>query len=83
MEEKILSAGQKAVIDGFLRNYHPADVYDENSCILFDTQTIIMQLNAMCSFNEDELADYLASRGYITHFIEQDAIYGWVLEKNV
>ena len=74
MEElKELTIGQKAVVDAYLETYEPTDTYD--------TDTIIYNLGSMCGFDANMLADYLATIGYRAHFLENDAIHGWILKR--
>lgn len=86
MEKEILTVGQKAVIDGYLQNYEPTETYDEATCTLMDTSTIINELSPMCDFDQNALTDYLASIGYRFNIIsDQDSllvgIFGWILKK--
>lgn len=46
-ESNQLSAGQKAVVDAYLKNYEPAEVYDPDKHILVDTQTIMIEMNSI------------------------------------
>ena len=82
MEElKELTIGQKAVVDAYLETYEPTDTYDNDTCELVDTDTIIYNLGSMCGFDANMLADYLATIGYRAHFLENDAIHGWILKR--
>ncbi len=86
MEKEILTPGQKAVIDGYLLQYEPTETYDEETCTLFDTATIINELSSMCEFEQNHLADYLASLGYRFYIITDEdsllvGIFGWILKK--
>lgn len=85
MEKEILTPGQKAVIDGFLKKFEPTEIYDPETCMLYDTQTIIDELSPMCDFDKNTLADYLASIGCHYHIIPDDevlaGISGWILKK--
>ncbi len=80
MEKEILTPGQKTVIDGYLQRYEPSETYDDETCILTDTQTIISELSPMCDFDLNSLADYIASLGYKFHTEQQDCISGWILK---
>lgn len=79
-ETKQLTAGQKAVVDAFLANYEPADVYDSTVHTLIDTQTMILEMQHMCDFDENTLCDYIAEKGYKVHFEITDCIGGWFLK---
>lgn len=80
MEElRVLTAGQKAVVDAYLEAYASTDYYDPDLDTLVDTQTMIMEMGAMCNFDENMLCDYLAERGYRVHFEKDDAVSGWIL----
>lgn len=81
MEKEILTPGQKAVIDGYLQRYEPTDSFDAETCMLFDTRTIIDELSLMCDFDQNSLADYLASLGYKFHIVSDDGISGWILKE--
>lgn len=82
MEElRQLTLGQRAIVDAYLVNCEPAETYDAETCELRDTDTIIFELGAMCSFDANMLADYLARQGYRPHFIPYDAVYGWILKE--
>lgn len=82
MEElRELTAGQKAVVDAYLANYEPSDAYDMETHTLVDTQTMMMEMGTMCSFDENMLCDYLAKRGFHAHFESDDAISGWILKE--
>lgn len=76
-----LTAGQKAVVDAYLRNYEPAEVYDPDKHILVDTQTMMIEMNSMCLFDEIMLSDYLFEKGYRPHFEKDDSISGWILKQ--
>lgn len=77
---KELTAGQKAVVDGYLANNEPAETFDPKTCTLVDTQTMINELSAMCFLDENQLCNYLAQKGYRSHFVARDAIIGWILK---
>ena len=85
MEKEILTPGQKAVIDGFLKKLEPTDNYNPETCMLYDTQTIVDELSPMCDFDKNILADYLASIGCRYHIIPDDdalaGLSGWILKK--
>lgn len=81
MEKEILTPGQKTVIDGYLQHYEPTDSFDAETCMLFDTRTIIDDLSQMCDFDQNSLADYLASLGYKFHIVSDDGISGWILKE--
>lgn len=81
MENLKLTIGQIEVINGYLAEYEPAEVYDPETCYLYDTDTIIMEVTNMADFDPNELSDYLATIGYRTAFIHKDAVYGWILKK--
>lgn len=79
-ENGILTPGQKAVIDGYLKAHKPADSFNVNTCRLYDTQTIIDDLSLMCDFTQNSLSDYLASVGCKFHYDERNGIFGWIFE---
>lgn len=82
MEElRELTAGQKAVVDAYLANYEPSDHYDCDTHVLVDTQQMMMEMGAMCNFDENMLCDYLAERGFRAHFESDDALSGWILKE--
>ena len=82
MEElRQLTPGQKAVVDAYLANYEPSDYYDPDKHELVDTQTMILEMNSMCFFDENMLCDYLAQKGYCAHYEKDDAISGWILKE--
>lgn len=81
MEKEILTPGQKAVIDGYLQNYEPSETYDSETCMLIDTRTIIDDLTQMCDFDQNSLADYLATLGYKFYILTEDGISGWILKE--
>lgn len=82
MEElRELTAGQKAVVDAYLANYEPSDYYDFDIHALVDTQTMMLQMNTMCNFDENMLCDYLVSLGYRAHYEADDALSGWILKE--
>ncbi len=76
-----LTAGQKAVVDAYLANYEPADAYDYDVHTLVDTQTMILEMGAMCNFDENMLCDYLVENGFHAHFENDDALAGWILKE--
>lgn len=81
MEElRQLTAGQKAVVDAYLANYEPSDIFDDEDCILVDSQTMILEMNSMCFCDENMLCDYLVSKGYSAYHEKDDAIFGWILK---
>ena len=81
MEElKQLTAGQKAVVDAYLAAYDPTETYDDTTCELRDTQTMIFDMDSMCDFDENLLCDYLAEKGFRVHYIHKDAVSGWILK---
>lgn len=52
MEElRQLTAGQKAVVDAYLKNYEPAETFNVDDCILIDTQQMILEMKTMCNFD--------------------------------
>lgn len=82
MEElRQLTAGQKAVVDAYIENYEPSDVFDVDKTILIDTQTMILEMGSMCNFDENMLCDYLAQKGYRAHYEKDDALSGWILKE--
>lgn len=82
MEElRELTAGQKAVVDAYLANYAPCDYYDLDAHILVDTQTMMMEMQMMCNFDENMLCDYLVERGFRAHFESDDALSGWIIKE--
>lgn len=82
MEElRQLTAGQKAVVDAYLAYFEPAETYDANTCVLVDTQTMMLEMGTMCRFDENMLCDYLKSLGYIAHYVKDDALSGWILKE--
>ena len=82
MEElRQLTIGQKAIVDGYLENYEPAETYDHDMHVLIDTQTMIFQMNTMGFFDENMLSDYLAEKGYRAHFEPDDALSGWIMKE--
>ena len=81
MEElRQLTAGQKAVVDAYLANYEPADVYDPAVHVHIDTQTMILEMQHMCDFDENALCDYIAEKGYKAHFVLTDCVGGWFMK---
>lgn len=76
-----LTAGQKAVVDAFLANYEPSETYDHSAHILVDTQTMILQMDSMCNFDENMLCDYLAQKGFHAYYEKKDAICGWIMKE--
>ena len=78
-ELRELTPGQKAVVDAYLAAYASTDTYDPDLDTLVDTQTMIMEMGAMCNFDENMLCDYLAERGFRVHFMKDDALSGWIL----
>lgn len=82
MEElRELTAGQKAVVDAYLENYEPAEIFNVDDCILVDTQTMMLEMNTMSLFDENMLCDYLAEKGYHAHYEKDDALSGWILKE--
>ena len=82
MEElRQLTAGQKAVVDAYLENYEPSDCFDPEKHVLVDTQTMILEMGTMCSFDENTLCDYLAEKGYSAHYEKDRAISGWIVKE--
>lgn len=79
-ELRQLTAGQKAVVDAYLANYEPADVYDSNVHKLIDTHTMILEMRYMCDFDENALCDYISEKGYKAHFEITDCFSGWFLK---
>ena len=81
MEElRQLTAGQKAVVDAYLENYEPADVFDPDDTTLIDTQTMMLEMGTMCNFDENMLCDYLAGKGYRVHFEPDASVSGWIVK---
>lgn len=80
MKNDFLTIGQTAIVDGWLRNYEPAETYDAKTCDLVDTDSIIYQLQSMSLFEANALADYIASLGYIFYCDPDDALQGWVMK---
>ena len=85
MEElRQLTEGQKAVVDAYFANYEPAETFNADDCILVDTQQMILEMNTMCNFDKNMLCDYIAEKGYRAHFVNDDALSGWIMkEKNI
>lgn len=82
MEElRQLTAGQKAVVDAYLENYEPGETFDFERDILVDTQTMLLEMDAMCAFDANMLADYLVEKGYRAHYEKDDSISGWILRE--
>lgn len=80
MEKEILTPGQKAVIDAYLADSEPSATYEAETCILMDTRSIASFLDPMCSFDENDLADYIASKGYTPYASNIDGNFGWILK---
>lgn len=80
-DQNNLSIGQKAIIDGYLMPFEPTDVYVPGSCTIMDTQSIILELNAMCDFDSVSLSDYLASLGFKVYASIGDSTVGWILKE--
>lgn len=82
MEElKELTAGQKAVVDAYIANYEPVDTFDAEECLLVDTQTMILEMDSMCNFDENMLCDYLVSKGYRAHYVKKHCLSGWIVKE--
>lgn len=81
MEERTLTAGQKAVVDAYLAQYEPADAFDFDSTVLIDTQTMILDMGTMCNLDENMLYDYLVGLGFKAHYEKDDALSGWILKE--
>jgi len=79
--QETLSIGQKAIIDGYLNPFEPAAIYEPNTCVIMDTQSIINELNEMCDFDSVFLADYLATLGYTVYASLEDSTIGWILKE--
>lgn len=45
-----------------------------------DTQSIMLELNEMCDFDNVYLADYLAHLGYKVYADINDSTIGWILK---
>ena len=80
MEKEILTPGQKAVIDGYLKDRKPGDSYEQEDCLLVSTQKVIDSLGSMCDFDLNTLTDYLASIGYKYHYDSLNDIHGWIFK---
>ncbi len=80
-ESKQLTAGQQAVVDAYLNNSHPAEEFDDSTCRLIDTQTMMLEMASMCSVDVNALCDYLASKGYRAHYVKDDGISGWIMNE--
>ena len=48
--------------------------------MLFDTRTIIDDLSQMCDYDQNTLADYIATLEYRFHFVTSDGISGWIFK---
>lgn len=70
-----------AVVDAYLANYEPVDYYDYDTCTLIDTQTMILEMNTMCNFDENMLCDYIASKGFRAYYAADDALSGWMMKE--
>lgn len=64
------------MVDAYLANYEPVDCYDYDTCILIDTQTMILEMNTMCNFDENMLCDYIASKGFRAYYEEDASVSG-------
>ena len=80
-DQTTLTAGQKAVVDAYLAMYEPSPTFDHDRDTLVDTQTLILEMDSMCSLDENALCDYLVSLGYCARYVHDDAISGWILRK--
>ncbi len=74
-----LSIGQRAVVDAYLADCVPAKEFNAETDYLYDTATMIMEMDSMADLDANALADYLAEKGYIAHYVHEDCMYGWVL----
>lgn len=81
-ENELLTVGQTAVINGWLADYSPAESFDPETCVLFDTISIIKELGNMCDFDLNALSDYLASLSYRYHYVSKDGVGGWIFRLN-
>lgn len=82
MEElRQLTAGQKAVVDAYLENYQPAERFDPEETTLIDTQSMMLEMDTMCNFDENILCDYLVEKGYRAHYEKDDALSGWIMKE--
>lgn len=81
MEENVLSIGQQAIVNGYLANFEPAEAYDPETCLLYDTDIIASEMDGMADFDHNALADHLATLGYRVAFIHRDCVSGWILKK--
>ncbi len=82
-ESKQLTAGQQVVVDAYLTDSHPAETFDDSTCRLVDTQTMMLEMASMCNIDENALCDYLASKGYRAHYGKDDGISGWILKESM
>lgn len=82
MEElRQLTAGQRAVVDAYLENYLPAETYNPDEHLLLDTQTMMLEMNTMCLFDENMLCDYLVEKGYRAHYELDASLNGWIVKE--
>lgn len=82
-ESKQLTAGQQVVVDAYLTDSQPAETFDDSTCRLVDTQTMMLDMASMCNIDENALCDYLASKGYRAHYGKDDGISGWILKESM
>ena len=74
-----LSIGQRAVVDAYLSDCIPANDCNPETDYLYDTATMIMEMDSMADLDANALTDYLAEKGFSAHYTHEDGISGWVL----
>lgn len=78
-----MTAGQTAILDGWLAQFIPADPDDftDELDMVFTTEQITSDLSDMAEWDLNETADYIAEKGF--RFLPEvpGCVHGWVFRK--